>query len=215
MAREEKTNKRQSLPAEFIIREENKKTGGHYQAQTFAIDIPATVGPEEKSISFPFPVSALSAEWVNKSEFVSGDEIEFLVARDTIIGAITAAVSASDVWLTVQQSVIDNTRLGACIKIDDDTNNDVMGRVIEIDAANLKIKMETAATQAFSPATPTYVKQTIELLRKGPLDSEGRVQLGESKIGGSYIPSNTQLTAIFHNSETIAKRLVFALEYLY
>ena len=195
------------------IQEEDIPTGGHYQAQGYEVDVADTDTTKTLNISFPHPVSLLAAEWNNKAAF-DGDSIQMAIPYTTI-GAIGANVSSSDTVITVSSTVIDNMRIGGWVKITDGVNADDLGRCLSIDETNSQITVETAATQAFSAASPTYVQMQVRMLPKSPLDGVGRVQLGESKIGGSYIPPNTTFEIIYYNDTGTAKKLRFMMEYLY
>ncbi len=203
-----------ALSPEVVIREETTKTGGHFQETSYLIDVGSGDSTKTVDISFPFPMSLLAASWQNKDEF-EGDSIEFTVGPDTTTGAITADVVVDDDEITVAQTVIDNTAIGYYILLDDGTNTEDLGRVVAVDRVNLKITTENASTTAFVASTPTYVKQTIKMLPKSVLDCCGPMSAGESKIGGSYIPANTTLRAIYYNDVSTAKKFIFFLEYLY
>ncbi len=202
------------IPEEILIKEENIRTGGHYQAQSYELDVPASTGWVTKDISWPIPVSILSAEWVNRSEY-NHDEAEFQIAPDTIIGTISVDVSVGTTEITVSSTVIDNAEVGYYIILTDGANSDDCGRIISIDSDNSKITVETATTNSFASATPTYVKQTVKMVPHMQLNANSRTQLGESKIGGSYIPANKILRLRYNNTDGVAKTFSFILEYLY
>jgi len=199
---------------EVVIQEEQTKTGAHYQAQSFELSVPASTGWHELNISFPFPISMLSAEWIGKTDY-DGDSAQFIIAPDTTTGAIASDVAALDTVINVAQSVIDNTQVGYHLKLDDGTNVDDLGRVVSIDDGANQVTMETAAVNSFLAATPTYVKQTVKMVPHICLHPSGRVQLGESKIGGSYIPANTVIRLRYNNLTGTAKTFSVIIEYLY
>ncbi len=192
------------------IKEEdpNKATGGHYQSCVGEVDVQAGDTTKTLDISFPIPVALLSASFQQHSD-LEGDSVEFQVAPNTVIGTLTASVAVNDTELSVSQTVIDNAQVGYFIKIDSED----FGRVISIDKDNNKITIENAATTTHSSGA--YVLQTVKMLIKSPLDKAGPVILGESKIGGSYIPANTILRTIYYNDLNTAKKFRFYLEYLY
>lgn len=194
------------------IEEENIKTGGHYQAASWKLTLSVGESTEELDITFPIPVSVLAAEWSN-SEVLVGDSVEVCVAPDTMTGVITSAVSTSTTVIPVSQTVVDNARLGYYAKLDDGTNADDLGRIVAIDKAGLTVTVETATVNAF--AVNTSFKQTIKLLNKSPLPDTGRVQIGQSKIGGSYLPTGTVIRIKYYNDSNTAKDFVFWMEYLY
>lgn len=202
-------------PTEMIIQEEAIKTGGHFQARGIAVDIPAIVGWYDfPDLSWPFPVSVLSADAFAKSEN-NKDTIEFLVAPDTIVGAVIADVTTSDTILNVQQSVIDNMQLGYWVGLYDGINTDSCGRCLNIDSINSQITVETAPTNAYAAVSPTYVRMTNKMACEIELTEGHRMVLGESKIGGSYLPANTVMRLRYNNRDGVAKRFAFVLEYLY
>jgi len=201
--------------SEVRIQEEVKKTGGHFQAQSFEVDTQSNVAWYETEFSFPMPISLLSAMWVNKISN-DGDEVEFLVSPDTTTGSITAAVAIGATVIDVSQTVIDNAKVGYYLKLDDGTNIDDVGRVISIDKVNSQITIETATVNSFAVATPTLIKQTVKLVPKIMLIGDHvQISLGGSKIGGSYIPANTLLKARYNNLSGSAEKFSFILQYLY
>lgn len=196
------------------IQEELIATGGHYQAQSFEITVPASAGWETLDISFPIPIGILDAS-VNLREVEEGDEIDMTVAPDTVTGTITANVAAAATVIDVAQTVIDNAAVGYYIKLDDGTNADDMGRILSIDKVGLKLTMETATTNAFLAATPSYVKQSVKMVPHIWLSKFGTVTLGSAKIGASYVPANTTIRIRYNNVSVTAKTFSFILEYLY
>lgn len=202
---------------EILVKEETIKTGGFYQARGLAAGVPSCIPGawhDLVNFSWPIPISLLSAEAKCLSDH-SGDKIEFLVAPGTTIGAVTQNIAASDDWIYVQQSVIDNIKVGRWIELVDGTNTDNCGRVLEIDSTNNRIKVETAAAHAFLASTPTYIKMTVKMIYDVELVEGHRLVIGESKIGGSYIPAGTTMVLRYQNNNGQAKRFAFIVEYLY
>jgi hypothetical protein len=198
------------------ILEEDTPTGGHYQAKCFSADVPASIGWHDLAdVSFPFPIGLLSAASIIRSA-CDLDEIAFVVSPDTVIGTLTQDAGLGDDVLNVSDTVCENTRVGALIKLDDGVNPDACGRVLAIDQVTGQITVETPTDFAFSAATPTYVKQTIEMLSCMELIAGARIELGSTKIGASHIPANTVLRMKYNNKTGNAgKRFSFILEYLY
>lgn len=198
----------------MTIREENVITGGHYQACFHEIIVSSGVGETIYDVTFPHPVSLLAAEWTNTSA-IAGDEIQFTVSPDTTIGAIASGVASGVSIIPVQQSVIDNVQIGYRCELYSASGVHQLGRITEKDSNNKTVTAEFATTQSFSTLWPTYFRMNIDMVRRSTLAGQGRVQLGDAKIGGSYIPAETTLRACYANNNGQAKTLVFALEYLY
>lgn len=205
-----------SAPAEVVVVEENVKTGGHYQTKSIEADVPAGAGWHTLvDHSWPFPISMLSANARIRSNS-DKDEIAVLIAPDTVTGTITADVAASATVIDVAQSVIDNVSLGYCLKLSDGTNEDDLGRVVAIDKGAKQVTVETATVNAFAAATPTYVKQTIQMAPHVELTDGHIMSIGESKIGGSHIPANTVIRLRYNNVPGGGtKRFSVCFEYLY
>jgi len=192
---------------EMTIKEETIKTGGNFQAQTFTIDVASGTGWYETDISFPIPISLLSASYVGNDEIV-GDEAQFLVARNTITGVITTTVS-SGIEIDVSQTVADNAKIGYYITIDSED----LGRVVSIDSVNNKLTMENSITTTHTAGS--YVKQTVKMAPRIVFGDNGVMIIGESKIGGSYISPGRLITARYNNISGGSKKFNFTIEYLY
>lgn len=117
--------------------------------------------------------------------------------------------------IPVTSTVLDNTFIGANLQLYDVTNTDNLDRIISIDNVNSYVYVETAPVNSFSPATPTYVRQTVYYFKNFELYGPGDVILGENKIGGTYIPADTLITGYYHNASVdTTKHIVGFIEYL-
>ena len=193
--------------------EELTETGGHFAATVVGVTS-NTVGWHYQDYTWPIPISFLSAEYNSEDEH-RGDKVEAVVSPDTIIGAITGNVSASDVVINVQQSVIDNVDIGFWVSITDGVSLDDLGRVVAIDDINNQVTVEIAATQSFLASSPTYFRMSIKIMHEFDLYSPGPIAIGESKIGGSYVTANTTLRIRYYNADGAQKTFNGAIDYLY
>ena len=117
--------------------------------------------------------------------------------------------------LKVSDTVLATTAKGYFLTLADGTNTDVLGRVISVDKVAKTIKVETAATHSFNISTPTLVKQTVKILDKVRLGHPGRVTFGEDKVGGSYVPANVVIKAVYDSKLAVAKKFYPLIKYLY
>ncbi len=104
-------------PEEIKIKEEITPTGAHFAATTIKINaIQNTI--TSSTISFPFPISALSIEFVTTTDHYE-DIINMVTGKDTIIGNIVANVSPATAWTsqnyTEGQTVTYNSKVYTCI----------------------------------------------------------------------------------------------------
>ena len=193
------------------IDENDSGTGGSYCAETKNMVIPAN-STETFDYTYPFPVSVLSIEFHVKNQ--QNDEVELHVAPDTTIGMITSPVSIGDTVINVSSTVIQYTKKGYYIKLFDGTNMNDLGRVVNIDIDNDTITLENAATYSFA-LTPTYIVQTIKMIPHLVIGPDGRYMIGESKIGGSILPTDTVIRVVYKNTSDVEHSFYPMIEYLY
>jgi hypothetical protein len=186
-------------------------TSGSYQMNSFCY----MCGPgiTTHTESFPTPISGLAVEYVVNEDNV-GDEFKILVAPNTTIGVITADVSASDTVINVSSTVIDNMTPGRYMRITDGSTTNDLGRVVDVDTNLSQITVETAATDAFAAATPTYVQMTVQRAHVHIMRA-WLAEFGSSKIGASTIPANTPIVLEYNNRHHYYKQFVVQLENLY
>lgn len=203
---------------EVVVKEEfgSGAMGGKFQTSTLDIDI--TNGPVEggwkyADVVFPHPIAILSASWNHEAQH-EGDEIEFVVAPNLTIGGLASNVDVGVTVIPVTASVIANAFVGAFIKLTDGTNTDELWRIKSIDSVNNTITIETATTHSFLSAN-TLVEIEVKMANEFILPKAGPYTVGQSKIGGSYIPANITIRARYKKNGSATGILGFVLEYLY
>lgn len=118
--------------------------------------------------------------------------------------------------LSVNQTVIDNIRIGFFVKLFDGSNQDDVERVLSIDKINNKIYVETNVVNSFSAATPTYVQQSVKVMKDYEISGPWQHIVGSNKIGASYIPANVPVTIDYNNKSIDTDKIVVGqVEYLY
>lgn len=118
--------------------------------------------------------------------------------------------------IPVSQTVIDNAKIGYEFKVDDLTNSNDVERVIGIDKINNKIYVEKNITNSFSALSPTYMRQTVYILKNYIIGEPWEQEIGTSKIGGSHVPTDTLITIKYNNTSTTEDvNFVGRVEFLY
>lgn len=117
--------------------------------------------------------------------------------------------------LSVSPTVVQNTLTGYYIKLTNGSTIDNMGRVIYKNSTTNKIYVENNTTNSYSAGSPTYVKQTIYVLKDYEFAESWEHDIGQSKIGGAYIPADTKITIDYINNTGVDSSLVGRVEYLY
>ena len=204
------------------IQEELVKTGGNLQLESHTFDIPAsgTTGEiTEYGLSFPHPVNLLSFTICPTIDNI-GDSVTADVGHHTTIGALTEdvsiGISGGITGFGVSQTVIDNLYIGYLVTLTTGVTSCEMGRCIMIDPKNNKISTEFSSTVDFLASSPTYVQQTVQMVRQLYFPgSTVPLHLGDDKIGASYIPANTVGRVLYKNNSGTAKQTTFYIEYLY
>lgn len=194
----------------FRIREEEHKaeTGGNFQSLVIDIDI-TEQGTSYVDKVFPFNISLFSSEWLVGEQHI-GDIAEFHLAPDTPIGVIVAPVVTGQTIFNVNDTVIDNLKLGFFVKI----GSDDLGMCIAKDTVNMTITTEKPTTQPHNPME--YVLMTVKIVPKWRFTAPGFCSVGESKIGASFIPANTILRMVYHNKNGVDEKLFgISIDYLY
>ena len=190
-------------------------TQGHFKAVGLKHSVPSGVGTTSTStFTFPYPVGLLNMVFTtdaNKEQ----DTFDVHIAPDTTIGNITQDVSVSDTILNVSPTVIQNCRYGSLVTLDDGNNSEALGYIVGIDKVNNTITVENAVTQGFAAATPTYIKQTIEVVKDVEIQGTAAIDIGKTKIGAAFLPAGTPIKFIYKNNQGNAKIFSAILELLY
>jgi hypothetical protein len=113
----------------------------------------------------------------------------------------------------VNATVLTYTSIGYYIKLWDGVNTSDMGRVLYKSSNSIFCENPPATT--FSAATPTYVKQTVYVVKDYILGAIGRNIIGEGKLGGSYVPSDVKVRVQYTNTHGVENTFTASYEYLY
>ena len=199
------------------IIEEDGITQGLYKFEGHKITIPS--GPSgnvtTRIHNWPFPITLMNG-WFNSTNEHIDDEINVTVADGTIIGALQAPLYAGNSTMVVSSTVIDNIYLGYRLDVTDGVNLNDLGYIIDIDNGNAEVTMSESATNTFSPLSPTYVRLTVPVIENFHIPTQNnRYAFAEKKVGGKYIPANTDLCLHYTNNSGNVKALAYNIEILF
>jgi len=202
-------------PIQSRIQEEFTPTNGHYQMLEFAQDIPAGSAGDVTiwTNNWPYGVAIYGAQLFVGSDN-SGDELEVRLAPETIVGALTANAAVNDTVLNVSPTVLENVNPGHHVELWDGSTTNILGRCLSKDIDAGQLTVETAVQDAFSAATPTYVR-FHQCMVKMKFQEPGVRTPGANKIGGNYLPAGTDFQWRYKNNSTSAKKFNYALEITY
>lgn len=206
-------------PEEVKILEEdpNNKTGGHFLAKGLEHEVPEGVSGEITSsdFSFPYDVALLDFEYIPELS-MQGDRIGIIIAPDTVVGAISANVSAGESTIPVTSTVIENIEVGYLVSLTDGVEVDDLGVVISKDEANSTITVSKPLVGSYLVTTPTYVRMGVQIVESIRLNgTNASVAVGSAKIGGSYLPANTVIRILYENVTGTAKTFSGVVEVLF
>ena len=197
---------------EVRIKEETTKTGGSYKCDIKKISAPGPAGTVTKTIfTWPMPMSILSVTFVSKDEH-KDDELEGIGADQVTVGVITEGISIGDTVIKVSDTAFKVLKLGYFVNLDDGANNNDLGRVTAKNIITNEITCEKAATNAFNATS--LVKMTVKMAEM-ILGHPWEYVIGDTKIGGSYVPANSPMIIKYKNNGLTTKELYLEIEYLY
>lgn len=202
---------------EVKIKEETIPTGGNFVAQS--ISFIAATGPNvttTNTFSWPFPISVMNIRFTT-ADIHYGDRATCCVGPNTVIGALAANAATGATGCAVTSTVIDNIMVGYYCNLLDgsDYTSNQCGRIIGIDTNTNIITWETPLTQSFSALSPTYVRMTVYVVNPLIIGPPGTYIIGDSKIGGSYVPANVTVRVDYTNNSNASKDIFSVIEYLY
>lgn len=192
------------------IQEESIETGEHFQCVCYKMICPT--GVSSHIYSYPHPVSVLSITLTTSSDHTD-DIIEVQVGSNTIVGILTSEVNIDDTVINVSQSVIDNVKVGFYAHLFNGTNTENLGKITSINTSTLTVTVENGSSQSFNSGS--YFQITIKVIENFTIGLASRYELGKDKIGGSYIPSGTNVKVIYTNNGISSKNFYPLIEYLY
>lgn len=204
--------------SEVKIKEEDGVTQQVYKLQGFKLDIPSgNVGDVTTTTHQwnDYPISLLDG-WFYSGVDQLGDEINVTAAENKIIGAIGAPVYSGNTQITVSGTVLENLYLGYEFGLTDGGNVNMLGEVTSINSVDSIVTVQNAATNTFSPLSPTYVMMTAKVLEDIYISCPCvKYGFAEKKVGGKYIPAGIDLNIKYTNNSGNSKIFYYNIAYLY
>jgi hypothetical protein len=197
----------------ITIKEENTPTGGNFRTETVIVEAEAN---ETKVVNYQwkYPINVFSLNFATK-DIHEDSKLKIEVGPQTIIGIITQDVSVGDKTITVSDSVLENIYVGYRVHLFDGKNSFDCGEVLIVNKEKKTLTFADEIEIAFDSSSPTYVQQTVCIVQDYMIGPASNYSVGKSKIGGSYIPANTDVRLTYENIAPETVKLVLAIEYLY
>lgn len=204
------------------IKEESITTGGNLQLDSHTFDISASGTTGDVTIyesTYPMPINMISLTACPTTKNI-GDSIVADIGHHTTIGILTediaSGITGGITGFSVSDSVLEYLNIGYLVTLSTGITSCELGRCVMIDKKNKKISTEYPTTMSFSASTPTYVQQTVQMIRNLDFpESTIPIIIGDDKIGSSYVPKNIIGRIKYTNNDGKAKKFTFYIEYLY
>lgn len=187
------------------IIEEEIPTGGFFRSQGFVITTPSGQ-TNTLDVSWKYPVGVLTSKIQTDSTDI-GNMVDAIVGPNTIVGILTTDAAVGDTVLNVNSTVTANAHLGLEILI----NGEIVGEVISIETDTITITEPLAKAYANGSFVGGQ-KRIIKAFNLGYLQG---CDIGNSKIGATYVPTGVITRIIYRNNLQEEKALKFNVEYLY
>lgn len=204
-------------PPVFQVLEEYGETNGKFYSEARWIEAPT--GVSNTDIQFELPTSIMEIQFITTTEN-AGDSVKLYVFRsDTgsgegVIGTITANVAAGATGIPVSQLIVNSVYTGDYISLKEGGKEEDLGLIKSIDKTAKILYMKTPTATSFSAASPTLVKCKRYILNPFPLGPPWKMDIGSSKIGGSYVTTDKTVRIEYTNNGNAAKRLYTVIERL-
>lgn len=185
------------------IVEENIPTGGHFAARTTCVNVDPITGKGSKTLSWHHPVTPLSITFVSE-EIHRGDKLNLSIAKNTPISPLLG-VSGNTIQL---MAIPDILAVGFYISL---SNGYDMGIVTAVNKVNNTI----TTSIPYSGDISGTVLMSIYIFKDYEIGPPQTHVIGQSKVGGRYVPANTPITIDYTCDPGVAKKMIGCVEYLY
>lgn len=168
-------------------------------------------------------ITSLPTAWTSQN-YTAGDSVTFTdpVFGTNVYTCVVDTTSNQDptnksFWtlgfkIKVTSSVLGYTLNGYYLTLDNGTTTDNLGRVISVGSDFVLVENSPSVTYLSSN---TIIKQNVYILKDFELGNSWCIDVGESKIGGSYLPSQIIVRLEYTNNYTSTQSILGVLEYLY
>ncbi len=195
------------------IREEVIATQGLFRSEFITYDIPNTSNVSIEK-QFKYPVNILSLNYKTNTENI-GDTLNTYIKPSTIIGFITSNVNVGESNVYVDDNTLRNVKRGLLYHIYNPAtgNTENLGEIMNIDFLNNKITTEYSSSNLIN--SNSYSKIKVHIIKNHDILDENTWDVGQSKIGATFINSNMIVEFDYMNSNSQEKKLQVQIQYYY
>lgn len=186
-------------------------TNGYFRYEGFRVTCAAN-SVTEYPFFWPFPISPTVIKLHIRPTHIN-DIVNTYISRNKIIGVITRTTVDGLTVLPVSSTVLQYIKPGFLCKLTNGVNTDDLGQVISVNKTDATITVSSPTTNSFNIGS--YIKMTIHNIKNFYLYAEGACVIGNSRIGSSYLPANTEILLVYDNTSNDEKVFNWEVEYMY
>lgn len=193
-------------PNTIEIKEEHVPTGGNFSIETRTITAGANA-TETHDHSWPFPINVLQVSFVGNGDTL-GDEIELSIAPNTPITTLAQDCASGNTVLYLNS--VEHALPGYFLEI----GTDELGWIASVDKVAKTVTLANATANSYTAGN--IVTRTVKVIKNYTIGHAWKYDIGNSKIGGSYVPANTIVRVIYKNNNATTPKTIYSeIEYLY
>lgn len=188
-----------------------KKTKGRFRSQGFSI----TAEPNQDTIhdfTFPYDIAPLVIKFATSEQHRS-DIINLQIAPQATIGALIQPASIGNNFFYVNTTALNWLNVGYICYITNGVTTDELGDVVDIDYVSNKVILENSFVNNYAPGS--FVKITVNPIRNLIISEPQIHNIGDSKIGATFIPKNNIVRLVYTNNSNESKIFSWQCEMLY
>jgi len=155
--------------------------------------------------SFPYDVDVLMGEGIAPPDGADGDEMEFYVAPDLIVGQVAADASSGQPDIYFNASALQNLKPGFFVRIGAATDD--LHEIGSIDYTTGKVTLTSDLEEA--KTTDDYVLRTIKYCESISMTPGEVLNLGGQTSGSVFIPASTTLRVRYYNTQSTDTDVTF------
>jgi hypothetical protein len=133
-----------------------------------------------------------------------GDEITIAIKPNTVLGLITANITAGNTVIYAPAAIFLYGWPGFNVYASDGTNLDDLGEIISLDSVAGTMTVQTAAVHNFS-STNTVIMMTYFNMKSMKIGPPQMYAFGEDVIGGAAVPVGTVVHFSYKNNQAISE----------
>jgi hypothetical protein len=170
-----------------------------------------SIGDETKTAQFSWKmnISCIGVGFYPQSANI-GDKISLIVAPNTPLGVLTQNANIGDTVLNISSPILGTfLKLGYTVL----SGTTEIGYVANIDVNTSQITLHTPLTINISQGS--VIRFQIYMIKDEYIATENPIEISRKSVKSTYLPKNTQVHLVYHNTNNMAKNFYYYVDFLY